>query len=650
MGEMNEAEALSLLRSKLGPKVVYTSDEAIELVKFVDFMPLAISQLAANISMNFPRLTISKAVEQLKNPGGDATKLLESSVHETGRDAQRSNSIITTLHLSFQYVRAMHPSAARLLSLMCLFDRQSIPDVLLKKQYGNEAKATGGSRQQWRYLRQGHFKSIWRKLPRRQQKDITVAADFEHDWRVLTDFALIKTNLDGCTFSMHRIVQQAAERWLEINGESAVWKKRFVTIFKIVFPVPEYDTWTMCSYLLPHAQRASAYRPDEACELRAWAILIQRIAEYSQTMGNRPQATEFGWLALSIFRVTESERSETLLDSLEWMANFVCSLEQMDIAENFRRAVYEGRCLSLGPYHDKTMDAARTLNTLLFDRGKIDEGEEMQSRYDEIRASKFGESPSAMLDLRTGLVLGHLMKGRYADAEYIQRRICGLAKDEVGVVTEENYEKLSRLAAYLNLSNRAEEAEGLLRQIVPILEKRHGPQHWQTIRNTNQLGEALAGQKRWVEAAAQFHHVIENHSCKDSQACDEVQEPMHNYGLYLLQQGRLKDAEEIAYRVITESKTLYGGADGSTFTGIDLLASILKAQGRGEEAEALYAKISTRMEELSSSKFDSEALQSSLTEARRRKKFFLDAEAKSHKTVDLEESDGSNASMSVEQV
>jgi hypothetical protein len=87
--EMNETEAITLLRSKLSSKVIHSASEASELVKAVDNMSLAISQIATNISINYPRLTLSKAITQINTPSEDTAQLLETSVHETSRDIRR---------------------------------------------------------------------------------------------------------------------------------------------------------------------------------------------------------------------------------------------------------------------------------------------------------------------------------------------------------------------------------------------------------------------------------------------------------------------------------------------------------------------------------------------------------------------------------
>src|SRR6266480_2310616 len=50
------------------------------------------------------------------------------------RDWEAKNSIIITWQISFSYIQQTRPSAADLLSLMSLFDRQGIPEALLQNR------------------------------------------------------------------------------------------------------------------------------------------------------------------------------------------------------------------------------------------------------------------------------------------------------------------------------------------------------------------------------------------------------------------------------------------------------------------------------------------------------------------------------------
>ena len=84
-------------------------------------------------------MTVSKYMEILVKNDSERAALLQKDVRDARRDRQASNSIIMTWHVTFTHLRQAHDSAARLLALMSLFDREAIPDHLLKGQYAEAA-------------------------------------------------------------------------------------------------------------------------------------------------------------------------------------------------------------------------------------------------------------------------------------------------------------------------------------------------------------------------------------------------------------------------------------------------------------------------------------------------------------------------------
>jgi hypothetical protein len=158
---MDEGDALALLQKKLS----FDADEhnAIELLQALDYMPLAITQAAAYIEQRAPRMTISRYLDEIRRSDHDRARLLKKDVGDSRRDGRASNSIIATWQISFEHIRKKIPTAARLLSLMSLFDRQGIPESLLYNRY---------------------------------QRDEDKEADFEDDIHTLTSYSLVEINED----------------------------------------------------------------------------------------------------------------------------------------------------------------------------------------------------------------------------------------------------------------------------------------------------------------------------------------------------------------------------------------------------------------------------------------------------------------------
>lgn len=190
---MNQEHALALLHKKL-PESLDPSDSA-ELVHILDYMPLAITQAAPYIRQRVPRITLSKYLHDLGTNDKDKASLLKKDVGDTRRDGRASNSVIATWQVSFEHIRRQWPSAARLLSLMSLFDRQGIPESLLRQSY---------------------------------QEDGEIEADFEDDISTLTSYSLVAMNTKGNEFEMHRLVQFSTKKWLELYDELEHWKERYI--------------------------------------------------------------------------------------------------------------------------------------------------------------------------------------------------------------------------------------------------------------------------------------------------------------------------------------------------------------------------------------------------------------------------------------
>lgn len=111
-------------------------DVAADLVKVLDLISLAISQAAAYIQKRAPRNSVQQYLDDFRKSEGKRARLLSRDLGDLRRDLRQdggaSNAILTTWQVTFDHVRSERPSAADLLSLMSFFDRQGIPESLLK--------------------------------------------------------------------------------------------------------------------------------------------------------------------------------------------------------------------------------------------------------------------------------------------------------------------------------------------------------------------------------------------------------------------------------------------------------------------------------------------------------------------------------------
>lgn len=591
--EMNEGEALALLKSKLHSKVVYTEGDAKDLVAAAEYMPLAISQLAARISMDYPRMSVAQAIEKLKHPEQDATRLLEGSVHEMSRDLRRTNSVVKSWHLSFQYVRERNPSAARLLSLMCLFDRQDIPEALLTGQYGEEAIAALAPAPPrlswWRRLRIRRLREQTRRTERKATEK-EVRSVFEDDWRVLHNLMLVKTNLDGHHFNMHRLIQWTTRRWLDINGELKAWMRKYVSIIGSYFPEPIPDNWKMCQYLFPHAQQIAKYRPTDQKALQAWAPLVQVISEFAHVMGNYGAAEQLGRTALETLEAIAGERHENTLRCLHRLGVVLGIMQRYQVAESFLRRAWKGRIVLLGKDHLDSLDSAHMLGWVLNCQKRWDEGEALQMQSIQGRARVFGPTHIETESAMTTLAFGYVANGRFNAAEKLHRHVCDIRKEIYGEESDDTYEYMQGLAGLLLMQGKAQEAEILLRQVVEVREARYGLDNAKTIEGINFLGEALVKQEKLEEAGQYYRRVLNVLTDLDKRTREEALHTLNSLAKVLSQQGHLTEAKIIANQVIDARENLLGLGHYDTSISYHTLAKILTRQEQWKSALEMFQK------------------------------------------------------------
>jgi tetratricopeptide (TPR) repeat protein len=277
---MDEDHALKLLRKKL--QTNFDEDDGKTLLQVLDYMPLAITQAAAFISQRTPRVTVSKYLHDLKKSDTERLWLLNKNIIDTRRDGNSSNSIIATWQISFENICKERPSAARLLSLMSLFDRQGIPKSLLEHRY--------------------------------QESDDSDEAveDFDEDVYTLCNYYLIGTNIDSTEFEMHRLVQFSTKTWLEIRGELEKWKERFIKVMDEKFPVGRYENWTICRKLFPHAEIALECRPANGKFQTQWASIVFKAGWFADEVGNYNTAEKMKIQAVNAYEALGLDDTMTL--------------------------------------------------------------------------------------------------------------------------------------------------------------------------------------------------------------------------------------------------------------------------------------------------------------------------------------------------
>ena len=315
--QLNEFElplAQAFLQSRLGSDS--SKDAQQELVQALDCLPLAISQAAAFILQN--AISPTDYLELLHSSDAEMKELLATETHDLSRDPEIRNSIIQTWMLSFARIQEQNPTAAHILSLMAVFDRQSVPSFFLRKE--------GDSKIQ-----------------------------FMTAMGTLKAFSLVAEESDSSTYSMHRVVYLATQSWLKTRGTlGAVRREAIEAVGKeIDIDLIRYD-WTPRDNFLPHARLIAMFgRAEETSSNRA--KLLSGLASYDTMLGDLQSARTAAVEAIEIYRSIGESQSiaflgsgrvlfDILLDRQEYQECEALSSELLSICTKIGRTSYMIAC------------------------------------------------------------------------------------------------------------------------------------------------------------------------------------------------------------------------------------------------------------------------------------------------------------------
>lgn len=352
---MDKGNALALLARKVGsqPEI----DHGADLLEALEYMPLATSQAGAYIQQRAPRTSISKYLEEFRRSEGRKFSLLNQDEQSLRRDRDASSSVITTWQISFDSIRSERPSAADLLSLMSFFDRQGIPEWLVRPPDNNSSQdgnADEGKDDESNDGESDDNDDSDASSDSDASDDSAVQA-FEDDLAVLRNYCLISLNKTGDIFEMHNLVQLAMRKWLSVNNRTELFKEQFVRRLERGFPTGDYSNWATCEALFAHVEKAIDHRPMGGNPLGKWAQVLYNGSWYAQGQGRYRLAEAMAKKSRDARMETLGDEHELIWHSVSMLAAVLRSEGKYNKAEKLFLEVMEALKQKLGPTHPCTL-------------------------------------------------------------------------------------------------------------------------------------------------------------------------------------------------------------------------------------------------------------------------------------------------------
>lgn len=573
---MDHNQALDLLRIKIGD--IHDDAEAGELVKTLEYMPLAVSQAAAYIRQRAPRSSIAKYLHDFRKSEHRKATLLNHDAGDLRRDPSASNSITITWYISFDHIRGTRPSAAELLSLMSFFDQQHIPEYLLRHDTKPGHKHDPDSN-----YRDGCEASD-------SDTDDEIDDIFEDDISTLRNYSLIGINRNGNAFKMHSLVQLSTRRWLEDHGQSEKWREQFVSRLSQTFPLAEYSNWTKCQELFPHAEAATRQPPAEPKAVEDWALILHNAGAFAMAQGKFSVAARMTEKAAAAREKTLGiDHPSTLATNCNLGLVRRCQGRYED-AEVVSRQVLAGRERALGARHLDTLASINNLAAVLRYQGKYKESEALNRKVVAERESILGNEHRDTLMSLNNLAMILRYQGKYSDSEIFIRKALQGTETALGKHHPETLRNLSKLATVLQKQGKYEESETLQRQAIEGYTQVLGKEHPDTITGISKLSLVLGDLGRFEEAQSGMRQVLATRTRILGRKHPSSLASAANLASLLQSSGNLLEAETVSRQALEGREELLGEAHPDTLMSVHFLATSLQAQGRAEEAELLHRR------------------------------------------------------------
>jgi tetratricopeptide (TPR) repeat protein len=576
---MDEGHALALLEKKLG-KLWEQSDgqDVAVLAAALEFMPLAIVQAAAYIFQRAPRCSVRQYIEQFQRNDKGKTTLLNHEGGHLRRDREAKNSIITW-QISFDHIRQTRPSAADLLSLMSFFDRQGIPEALLRNRPATESRSENLDG------------------PDGDPDDEDSAPEsgcndeFEEDVLTLRNYSFISVNVDATTFEMHGLVQLSMRKWLEAHGQLERWKHQYVKNLCAEFPTGEHENWVRCQALFPHAKSAVSQQPKQGSSLREWASILHHAAWYAWRRGNVVDAEKMSTKAMKVRTKMFGQDHTGTLSSMGMVGLAYKLGGRWQEAEELEAQVMETKKRVLGAEHPETLTSMANLASTFWNQGRWQEAKELEVQVIEtsLRVLR-AEHPDTLISMGN-LASTYGNQGRWQEAEELEVQVMETMKKVLGAEHPSTLTSIGNLASTYRNQGRLQEAEELEVQVIETSLRVLGAEHPDTLTSMANLASTYRNQGRWQEAEKLEIQAIETMKRVLRTEHPDTLTSMANLASTYWNQGRWQEAEELGMQVMETRKRVLGAEHPDTLTSMANLASTYRNQDRLQEAEELEMQV-----------------------------------------------------------
>ncbi len=467
-------EASVLLLAKLSEDKCFSLEDADELTKALEYLPLTITQAAAYLKQI--DISASEYLQLFRKGEADIPNLLAESIDDPGRDRETSNSVFQTWKISYDQIMKQSPAAADILSLMAMLDRQAISQALL----------------------QGPEDSL---------------LQFRAAISKLKAFSLVSEEKATSKFSLHRLVQLSTQKWLEHQGRLLMWEQAaFATVARLYPTHAEYDAWPLAQDLNAHVRVVLKYSiTTRTCQV-ARASILHGLGHYLFQQGHNIEARD-------VLEESRNLRMENLgpehldtLITLSQLSAIYNKLRRSNEAYELQFYVLEKTERILGSSHWLTLKARSRLASTYNSKGNHIQAKELQRQCLELMERELGPEDKITLTELANLTYTYMKLRQWRDAEMLGLKTLDLRTKILGSMHPDTLTAMASLAWIYREQRRWKESEQLERKTLKHRTEVLGADHPKTLNTMSILARLLGDQEQWEGAMNIQQQAVE--SCR----------------------------------------------------------------------------------------------------------------------------------------
>lgn len=365
----------------------------------------------------------------------------------------------------------------------------------------------------------------------------------------LAGYSLIRRDRKTDTYDIHRLVQEVLKARMK-EPDRRLWAERAVRVVDKAFPHPEFENWSVCEQLLPHARRAADLVDTWNFEFPGAGRLLSQTALYLHDRAQYTEAKGFYERALEIHKAALGPDHHDVATTLGNLARLYETQGYYDKAENQFNSALKILEATLGPDHE---EVARMLNHLAWlyrAEGRYDDGEaeKLCKRALDIYKAKLPPDHPWVATALSNLAQLYRAQRRYAEAEPLCRRALEIRQK----IMPRNHPDVAWsqdvLADLYRAQAKYDDAEKLCKEALKINKKAVGSDHPLVATTTYNLARLYDDQGKDAKAERLYKRALETYKKALGPDHPRVATVLENYAGLLRKLGRDDEAAKTEAR------------------------------------------------------------------------------------------------------